>query len=145
MLDERKRKLAALPSMNSEEGLPLPASKRARTTAAEVAGGSKAIGNAVRERLAICKWGIEARCGARTTCEWTVFNDLVVPNATEVVPAVFTSDTPVVLVKVSGNQKIEAICGNTRKATRMESWSATNMDLIYVTATKELRMWWTMY
>jgi hypothetical protein len=75
-----------------------------------------------------------------------VFRNLIVPNAADVTPREFDASTPVVVAAVRGSSSAGEIFGKTKitGGTRMGSWSANKMELVFFPPTGELRCWWTM-
>ena len=78
------------------------------------------------------------------------FVDLILPEATNIFPPTFNKEEienyPVVVVNVKGSDKIGNIFGKTKitGGTRLGSWDADNMDIIYCPDTQNMRCWWTM-
>ena len=68
----------------------------------------------------------------------------VMPNSISVTPADFDSDTPVVVALAT--RGASTIFGSTKLTggTRMGSWTANKMQLIYTPATQQMSCWWTM-
>ena len=139
---------AALRKHGSEEKL-----EGARQNAAMLSGkiGGKtleqhrrALGDEVKKHINVEKWCIAARTHCTTTCNPDVFRKLVVPNADQVTPAEFNHATPVVVANVT--KGAASIFGSTKLTggTRMGSWKADKMELVYFPSTQELRCWWTM-
>ena len=98
----------------------------------------------MKSHINVEQWCIAARTHCVTKCELEVFRRLVVPNAVSVTPAEFSESTPVVVASVKAGAA--NIFGTTKLTggTRLGSWSADKMELIFFPATKELRCWWTM-
>lgn len=103
----------------------------------------RALGDMVKSNIHVQKWCIEARTHTKTTMELDVFRELVVPNATKVVPAAFDASTDVVF---ASSNTPGVICGSSKitGGTRLGSWSADVMDFIYFPKSRELEVWWTM-
>ena len=106
----------------------------------------RALGDAVKGAISVEKWCIAARCQCTTRTTMDVFRNLIVPNAADVTPPTFDSSTPVVVAAVRGSSSAGEIFGKTKitGGTRMGSWSANKMELIFFPPTGELRCWWTM-
>lgn len=106
----------------------------------------RALGDECKANIHVEKWCIAARCHCVTTCHPDVWRALVVPNADSVTPAGEFSEvsTPVIVASVSRNASL--IFGATKLTggTRMGSWHADKMELVYLPPTRELRIWWTM-
>ena len=66
-------------------------------------------------------------------------------QAEAVVPATADAHTPVVVASVLHRGAVE-IFGSTKLVggTRLGSWTANKMELVYFPPTGELRIWWTM-
>ena len=106
----------------------------------------RALGDAVKAKIHVEKWCIGASCHCSTRIALDVFRNLVVPNAADVTPAQFGMDTPVVVASIRGTSSAGEIFGKTKitGGTRMGSWSADKMELVFFPPTGELRVWWTM-
>lgn len=106
----------------------------------------RALGDAVKAKIQVEKWCIGASCHCSTRIALDVFRNLVVPNAADVTPAQFGMDTPVVVASIRGTSSAGEIFGKTKitGGTRMGSWSADKMELVFFPPTGELRVWWTM-
>ena len=106
----------------------------------------RALGDAVKAAISVEKWCIAARCQCTTRTTLDVFRNLIVPNAADVTPPDFDASTPVVVAAVRGSSSAGEIFGKTKitGGTRMGSWSANKMELIFFPPTGELRCWWTM-
>ena len=106
----------------------------------------RALGDAVKANIQVQKWCVEARTFATTKCAFEVFERLVVPNATSVVPESFTNETPVVVAKIKGTAALGDIFGKSKiqGGTRLGSWSADKADIIFFPPSNDLRVWWTM-
>ena len=104
----------------------------------------RTLGDAVKRGITVEKWCVAARTATTTRCALEVFRALVVPHADRVTPAAFDAQTPVVVAAVS--KGAASIFGSTKLTggTRMGSWSADKMELVYFPGTNELRVWWTM-
>jgi len=106
----------------------------------------RALGDVCKYNINVEKWCIAARCHCVTTCHPDVWRALVVPNADSVTPAGEFSElsTPVIVASVSRHANL--IFGATKLTggTRMGSWHADKMELVYLPPTRELRIWWTM-
>ena len=106
----------------------------------------RALGDAVKANISVEKWCIGARCQCTTSTTLDVFRNLIAPNAAEVTPATFDASTPVVVAAIRGSASAGEIFGKTKitGGTRMGSWSANKMELVYFPPTGQLRCWWTM-
>ena len=106
----------------------------------------RALGDAVKSKIIVEKWCIGASCHCVTHISLDVFRNLVVPNAAEITPATFGADAPVVVASVRGTASAGEIFGKTKitGGTRMGSWSANKMELVFFPPTGDLRIWWTM-
>ncbi len=106
----------------------------------------RTLGDAVKARIHVEKWCIGASCHCTTQASLDVFRRLIVPNAADVTPVGFDADTPVVVASVRGTASAGEIFGKTKitGGTRMGSWSANKMELVFFPPTGELRIWWTM-
>ena len=106
----------------------------------------RALGDAVKAAISVEKWCIAARCQCNTRTTLDVFRNLIVPNAADVTPREFDASTPVVVAAVRGSSSAGEIFGKTKitGGTRMGSWSANKMELVFFPPTGELRCWWTM-
>ena len=104
----------------------------------------RTLGDAVKAHISVEKWCIAARTHCSTHCELEVFQSLVVPNADSVTPEEFSEETPVVVAALS--RGAADVFGSTKLTggTRMGSWSADKMELVFFPPTGELRCWWTM-
>jgi hypothetical protein len=127
--------------------------KTKRLAAQEMVAGStlethrRTLGDSVKGKIEVEKWCI----GARTHCNMEnvdirVFRKLFVPNAREVTPAEFDSNTPVVVANFDSYRNLSEVFGATKLTggTRMGSWHANKMDVVYFPATQKMRCWWTM-
>ena len=106
----------------------------------------RALGDAVKAQIRVEKWCIEARTHATTTCAPEVFRALVVPHAADVTPAEFSDATPVVVAAVEGSASAAEVFGATKikGGTRLGSWQADRVELVYFPPSQQLRIWWTM-
>lgn len=106
----------------------------------------RALGDSVKAAIHVEKWCIKAQTHCETECPLHVFQELVVPNAVEVMPASFCATTPVVVALVEGHDSAAQIFGKTKitGGTRMGSWTADKMEIVYFPATSAMRIWWTM-
>ena len=104
------------------------------------------LGDAVHARITFTKWAIEARTHAKVDLDLSTFTNLIVPNATSVTPADFDKDSPVVVAKVEGSDAAGEIFGKTKikGGSRMGSWSADRVDIIFYPSEGEADVWWTM-
>jgi hypothetical protein len=106
----------------------------------------RALGDAVKANISVEKWCIGARCHCTTSATLDVFRNLIAPNAAEVTPATFDASTPVVVAAIRSSASAGEIFGKTKitGGTRMGSWSANKMELVFFPPTGQLRCWWTM-
>ena len=111
------------------------------------------MGDQVKSKLRVLggkgNYGIAASCHVSMSCSVALFRALVVPNADKVTPAEFDGSTPVVLAQIDSSDQIGKIFGvsKIRDGTRLGSWSASKMDLVFLPkeASGQLRAWWTMH
>jgi len=117
----------------------------------------RALGDELKKRIYVKKEGWA--CVARTRSVMkdvpnNLFVDLVVPNATNIVPSNIDHSNlaqyEVVLATVDNTDKIGDIFGPSKikprntTGTRFGQWYADKMDLVYLPSKNELRCWWTM-
>ena len=105
----------------------------------------RALGDRVKGQIQVEKWCVSARTHCTIEdCDIDVFRALVVPNAESVTPESFNKDTPVVVASVA--QHAANIFGSTKLTggTRLGSWRADEMELVYFPPTGKMRCWWTM-
>lgn len=118
----------------------------------------RALGDELKKRIYVKKGGWS--CCARTHSVMkdvpnNLFVDLVVPNATSIVPPNIglsnLAEYEVVLATVDSTDKIGEIFGpskikpcNTTGSRFYGTWYADKMDLVYLPSKNELRCWWTM-
>ncbi len=127
------------------------AAEKAAAKAAERPGGltieqhRRAVGDAVKAKISMEKFTIAARTMVNVTMLPEVFRALVAPNCT-VIPAQWDASTEVVVASSRNAEAIAEICGSSKiKGGNMYAhFSAKKMDFIYVPATNQLRIWWTM-
>ena len=105
----------------------------------------RAMGDAVASRISVQKWCV----AAHTHCvidgvHPDVFRGLVMPNSIRVVPADFSTETPVVVALAT--KGASTIFGSTKLTggTRMGSWTANKMQMIYTPSRRQMSCWWTM-
>ncbi len=91
------------------------------------------------------------RCRARlqhTTVDINedTFRTLVVPNASRVTPADFTAATPVVVARLTGSDAAGEVFGKTKikGGSRMGTWAADAVEVVWYPAEKRADLWWTM-
>ena len=91
-------------------------------------------------------WGIDAKCHAVLPCSLELFRRLVAPEATEITPSSYNNLTPVILAQLDGDGAAR-VFGKTKvqNGTRLGSWYADEMDIVYISSKNELRVWWTMH
>ena len=91
-------------------------------------------------------WGISSECHAVFPCSFELFRRLVAPEATEITPSSYNNHTPVILAQLTGEGAAN-VFGKTKvqNGTRMGSWYANKMDIVYISSKNELRVWWTMH
>lgn len=124
--------------------------KAAGKAKAPVSGGyemqRRALGDAVKRSISVEKWCIAARCQCTTHTTLDVFRNLICPNAADVTPATYDGATPVVVASVRGSAAAGEIFGKTKISggTRLGSWTANKMELVFFPPSGELRCWWTM-
>ena len=106
----------------------------------------RALGNQVKSKIKVEKWCIAPQCHCVMQCEIEVFRKLIVPNAQSVMPSTFDATTAVVVASIEGSEAAGAVFGYTKicGGTRLGSWSANKMELIFFPRSKEMRVWWTM-
>lgn len=104
-------------------------------------------GDAVKANIHVEKWCINAK----THCviedvEHSAFEELVLPNASSVVPANFNNKTPVVVASVTSTAAMGEIFGKSKISggTRMGSWHANKGEIVYFPPTRTMRVWWIM-
>lgn len=104
----------------------------------------RTMGDAVSSCISVQKWCVAARTHCVVECHPDVFRGLVMPNSISVVPADFSKDTPVVVALAT--KGASTIFGSTKLTggTRMGSWTANQMQLIYTPSTQKMSCWWTM-
>jgi hypothetical protein len=101
------------------------------------------------------KWHCKATCHAEASLSTEAFRAVVAGAADSITPAVFNSNTDVVVAEVRSHEKARAVLGHgsgqlsagTRyvwKDGSSSSWQLEKMDLVFKPKTKELNMWWTM-
>jgi hypothetical protein len=106
----------------------------------------RGFGDKIKQKIHVEKWCIEANTHCSMECDIEVFRALVAPHASKLSPSTFTNDTPVVVACIPNNASIGEIFGRSKISggTRLGSWSANKMDIIYFPETREMRCWWTM-
>jgi hypothetical protein len=106
----------------------------------------RALGDCVKKNITVEKWCIQASTSCETICLPEVFEKLVIPHATSMLPLEYSIHAPVIVVSIIGSEGIGEVFGSSKitGGTRMGSWKANKMDIIYVPETKVLRCWWTM-
>mmetsp|Transcript_6854 Transcript_6854/g.9040 ORF Transcript_6854/g.9040 Transcript_6854/m.9040 type:complete len:276 (+) Transcript_6854:59-886(+) len=106
------------------------------------------LGDKIKSKIQVEKWAIEAKTHVTIDeVHHEVFRKVVLPHATEVIPSdgdPFTAK--VVVVTIEGSNSIGEVFGKTKikGGTKLGSWSANMMDIIYFPDTREMRCWWTM-
>lgn len=105
----------------------------------------RAFGDAVKQHISFEKWAIAADTHCVYDMSAEVFRTLVVPHSHVVTPVDWTVDTPVVLAQVEGAQVAE-LCGATkiRAGSRVQTWSAHKMDIVFLPKDGKIRVWWVM-
>merc|ERR1712080_357190 len=100
------------------------------------------LGDQVKSAIHVEKWAIEARTHVVAECGYEVFKALVAPNCTKVFPEEYNASTEIVLGVVESTQEAAAIFGATKikGGTRLGSWSANKMELVFRPKERELRV-----
>jgi hypothetical protein len=106
----------------------------------------RALGDEVKAVISVEKWCVAAKCHCETTCSLDVFMQLIVPEAVEVTPTTISVNTPVVVALLEGSESIGRVFGKSKitGGTRMGSWSADMMEVVFFPQTGAMRLWWTM-
>lgn len=106
----------------------------------------RALGDKVKQQISFEKWAIAAETHVETAMSPAVFRMLVVPSADSIVPAEWTVQTPVVVAHLRGSTQIAEICGASKikAGSRVETYTADRMDIIFFPGESKARLWWTM-
>ena len=123
------------------------------------------LGDKVKSQLEVAggsgNWHVKARCHVTTHMTRQAFQAVIVPHVDQVIPTQVDEDTEVghgvdvvtivlfvkvVLAEVNSFEQAAAIFGSTKlkTGTRMGSWGADKMDIVFKPRQEELRIWWTM-
>jgi len=136
------------------------ATARAKAAAKKAALGElrRQLGAAVKSRVEVAgdagNWHIKATCHATADLSVEAFRAVVVPVVTAVTPPTFDESTPVVLAEVASFGQAVDLLGSCNKLERStsyshrdgsaSSWKVDKMDLVFLPARRQLRIWWTM-
>lgn len=123
-----------------------PSKKKGRIDGKTVQQHRRALGDLVKNQINVEKWTLEATTCMETKTSLEVVKALVVPNATSVVPADFSAETPVVVASVESSKAIGEIFGHSKikGGTRLGSWIADKADIVFYPPAGQMRVWWTM-